>query len=143
MIAATPGCNNDENGISLLDVNMSTKFCFRGNAGFIIWEAPETLQVESYTLTTGFDTSTYSGRNPKSWILYGADTELSKDSKEWEIIDSVTDDKKMKAKNYRDYTFKLKSHAKAYKYYKFEILDNKGDECTQLAELDLKGNIVK
>ena len=45
--------------------------------------------------------------------------------------------------DYRNYTFKLKSHAKAYKYFKFEILDNKGDACTQLAGLTLDGSIVK
>ena len=94
-------------------------------------------------LKTGNDTSKYKGRNPKSWILYGANEELPKDSKEWEIIDTVTNDKKMKAKNFKEYTFKLESPTKAYKYFKFEILDNKGDECTQLSELTLDGSIVK
>ena len=123
----------------LLDGNKKTKFCYEKNPGYVIWEAPETISVEAYVLMTGNDTMSYEGRNPKSWVLYGANTELPKDSEEWEVIHSVTDDKTMKPKNYKKYTFKLDTPSKPYKYFKFAILDNQDGRITQLSELTLQG----
>ena len=61
----------------------------------------------------------------------------SGESEEWEVVHSVSNSKKMKAKDYKEYTFELEAPAKAYKFYKLEILENKGDVCTQLSELTL------
>ena len=36
----------------------------------------------------------------------------------------------------------MKKQTKPYKYFKFEILDNKGDTCTQLSELKLNGKKI-
>ena len=143
MIDATSGIVNAEGGKNLLDDNKYTKFCFKDKSGYIIWEAPEKIEVKSYALMTGNDTKKYKGRNPKSWVLYGANTELSRENEEWEVIHSVSNSTKIKAKNYKEYSFNLKTPAKAYKYFKLEILDNNGDECTQLSEFTLKGNSVE
>ena len=137
VIDATFGVVNSEGGINLLDDDKYTKFCFMAKSGYIIWEAPEKIEVKSYVLMTGNDTSKYTGRNPKSWVLYGANKELSRESEEWEVVHSVSNSKKMKAKDYKEYTFELEAPAKAYKFYKLEILENKGDVCTQLSELTL------
>ncbi len=138
VIAATSGVVLKEGPKMLLDGDDLTKFCFRATSGYIIWEAPKALEVKAYIMETSNDTKKYKGRNPKSWVLYGSNTEItSKDSNDWEKIDSVTNDKKMKAKNYKSYTFELASPSKTYKYFMLEILENKGDECTQLSEITL------
>lgn len=142
VLDATPGVVSNEGGINLFDDNQYTKFNFIATSGFIIWEAPELIKVKSYVLMTANDTEIYTGRNPRTWVLYGSNEELLRNSDKWVEIHAVDDDTVLEPKNYTEYTFKLKSEAKAYKYFKLEILDNKGDPCTQLSELTLKGTVV-
>ena len=142
VIEATPGVVSNEGGLNLLDGDQYTKFNFIATSGYIIWEAPEQIKVKSYVLMTGNDTALYTGRNPRSWVLYGSNENLPRDSKKWKKIHAVDNDTVMEAKNFTKYTFKLDSTAKAYKYFKLEILDNQGDPCTQLSELILNGATV-
>ncbi|MBR6392391.1 MAG: fibronectin type III domain-containing protein, partial [Eubacterium sp.] len=64
---------------------------------------------------------------------------LKHNSKKWKKIHTVTNDKKLKAKDFKKYSFKLGKETKPYRFFKLEILDNKGDTCTQLSEFKLKG----
>ena len=142
VLEATPGVVSNEGGLNLLDGDQYTKFNFIATSGYIIWEAPEQIKVKSYVLMTANDTALYTGRNPRSWVLYGSNENLSRDSDKWKKIHEVENDTVLEPKNYTEYTFKLDSTAKAYKYYKLEILDNQGDPCTQLSELILNGTTV-
>lgn len=90
-------------------------------------------------MTTANDTSIYKGRNSKNWVLYASNKKLKHNSKKWKKIHSVTNDKKLKAKDFKSYSFNLDKETKPYRYFKHIILDNKGDKCTQLSEFKLKG----
>ncbi len=137
----TEGVVDTENGPNLLDGNTETKYNVFSNSCYICWKAPKLISVTGYDITTANDTSLYKGRNPKSWVLYASNKKLPRDSDKWKKIHSVTNDKKLKAKDFTSYSFKLKKKAKAYRYYKLEILDNKGEDCTQLSEFKLKGTV--
>lgn len=139
VIAATDGIGDYEDGHNLLDGNKKTKFNVKATKAFIIWEAPKKIRVSDYVITTANDTATYTGRNPRSWVLYGSNKKLSRNAKGWRKIHSVKDDKKLQPINLKSYTYKLKKKAKAYRYYKLEITANKGEDCTQLSEFKLKG----
>lgn len=139
VIDATDGIGNYEDGHNLLDGNKKTKFNVKATKAFIIWEAPKKIRVNGYVITTANDTATYKGRNPKSWVLYGSNKKLARNAKGWKKIHSVKNDKKLKPVNYQSFTYKLKKKAKAYRYYKLEITENQGLDCTQLSEFKLKG----
>ena len=139
VIAATDGIGDYEDGQNLLDGNKKTKFNVKATKAFIIWEAPKKIRVSGYVITTANDTATYTGRNPKSWVLYGSNKKLSRNAKGWKKIHAVKNDTKLKPVNFKSYTYKLKKKAKAYRYYKLEITANKGADCTQLSEFKLKG----
>ena len=139
ILEATDGIGNYEDAPNMLDGNTKTKFNVLATSAFVIWKAPKKIRVTSYSITTANDTATYTGRNPKTWVLYGSNKKLSRNDPGWKKIHAVSNDKKLKPVNYKKFTFKLKKAAKAYRYYKLEITANKGADCTQLAEFTLKG----
>ncbi len=142
VLDATPGVVPNENCTCLLDDDKTTKFNFIATSGYIIWKAPELIKVKSYALVTANDTSYYKGRNPRSWVLYGSNEELDRGSDKWNKIHVVEDDTILEPKNFTEFTFELDSETDAYQYFRLEILDNKGDPCTQLSELILRGTTV-
>lgn len=142
VIDATDGIGDYEDAPNLIDGKKDTKFNVKAKSAYIIWKAPKMLKVTSYVIMTGNDTATYKGRNPKTWVLYGSNKKLPRSASGWKKIHAVTNDKKLKNVNYKNYTYKLKKTAKAYRYYKLEIKDNKGADCTQLSGLTLKGKTV-
>ena len=87
-----------------------------------------------YTITTGNDNETWGGRNPKSWKLYGNNTD-SNDA--WELIDEVSDDKVLKDKNYTSYDFTCKCST-SYQYFKWEISAIHSGRTLQVGEFKLK-----
>ena len=81
------------------------------------------------TITTANDNAQYSGRNPKSWTLYGstADSNPGVDDASWEVIASVTNDTKLKDVNFTTYTYTLPAETtKAYQCFKWVITARKG-----------------
>lgn len=60
------------------------------------------VTIDSYSLTTGNDTSQYYGRNPVTWKIL-----RSRDLVNWTVIDSHVDDLTMKAVNDTEYTFTI------------------------------------
>lgn len=143
VLDATDGIGDYEDAPNLLDGNVKTKFNVKATSLYIIWKAPKKIKVSSYVITTANDTSIYKGRNPKTWILYGSNKELSRNEKGWKKIHAVTNDKKLKATDYKKFTYKLKKASAGYQYFKLEIKANKGADCTQLSEFTLKGKTVK
>ena len=142
VLDALDGVGDYEDAPNLLDGKKDTKYNVESTSLYIIWKAPKMLSVSSYVITTGNDNATYTGRNPKTWVLYGSNKKLSRNAKGWKVIHSVKNDKKLQDKNYTKYTFKLAKAAKPYLYYKLEVKENKGADCTQMAEFTLKGKAV-
>lgn len=126
----TPGVISDESYATILDEKTSTKWCFQNNGqGYVIFHATQPLKVTGYKISTGNDTATYPVRNPKSWTLYGstASSNPGKDGTSWEVIDTIVDDTKLQAENYKTYVYTLPSETvKAYRYFKWVITSPSG-----------------
>ena len=127
----TPGAISDESYATILDEKTSTKWCFTnsGGQGYVIFHATQPIKVTGYKISTGNDTATYPERNPKSWTLYGstASSNPGKDGTSWEVIDTIVDDTKLQAENYKTYVYTLPSETvKAYRYFKWVITSPSG-----------------
>ena len=139
-LAGSPeGMSEAENFKKLFDGKKtegnSSKWCcsFYGRA-YVIFEASKAGVPVGYTITTGNDNETWGGRNPKSWKLYGNNTD-SNDT--WELIDEVSEDKVLKDKNYASYDFTCKCST-SYQYFKWEISAIHSGRTLQVGEFKLK-----
>ena len=139
-LAGSPeGMSEAENFKKLFDgkktINDFSKWCcsFYSSA-YVIFEASKAGVPVGYTITTGNDNETWGGRNPKSWKLYGNNTD-SNDA--WELIDEVSDDKVLKDKNYTSYDFTCKCST-SYQYFKWEISAIHSGRTLQVGEFKLK-----
>ena len=139
-LAGSPeGMSEAENFKKLFDgkktINDFSKWCcsFYGRA-YVIFEASKAGVPVGYTITTGNDNETWGGRNPKSWKLYGNNTD-SNDT--WELIDEVSEDKVLKDKNYASYDFTCKCST-SYQYFKWEISAIHSGRTLQVGEFELK-----
>ena len=101
---------------------------------WIDFEASEALNPTGYILTTGNDTGSEHGRNPKNWVL-----KAKLDANDaWTTIATVTNDVTMKNKSFKDYKFFV-DQSGSYKYFRFEVFANQGANVMQLCELRLIG----
>lgn len=109
-----------------------------GESGDACWwidfEASAALNLTGYILTTGNDTGSEHGRNPKNWVLKA---KLNADDA-WTTIATVTNDVTMKNKSFKDYKFFV-DQSGSYKYFRFEVFANQGANVMQLCELRLIG----
>lgn len=126
---AGSGTNTKESYTMLVDgkktkANHSKWFVADATDAYVILKASAYTVVTGYTMTTGNDTASQPGRNPKSWVLYGSNdyNESDTESGTWEAIHTVTDDTTMQAVNYTPYSFTT-ANAKAFKYYKLAITE--------------------
>ena len=101
---------------------------------WIDFEADAALSLTGYILTTGNDTGSEHGRNPKNWLLKA---KLNADDA-WTTIATVTNDVTMKNKSFKDYKFFV-DQSGTYKYFRFEVSANQGANVMQLCELRLIG----
>ncbi len=136
--------NSSEAYGKLVDGDTATKWCTISQDSFnTIWiefNASEAFIPKGYLLTTGGDTSSSEGRNPKNWTI---EAKLNKNDS-WTTIASVTEDTVLQAKDTTTYNFPLESNTAAYKYFRFEITAIQGisgeiDWTMQLAELRFYG----
>ena len=123
----------------LKDPGNSTKWCgkFVSNGGtYVIFEASKAGIPVGYTITTGNDNSTYKGRNPRSWKLYG-----NNEGKNgaWTLIQEVSYDTKLQDVNCASYDFTCEGST-PYKYFKWEITGIKNKDYIQVGEFELKLN---
>lgn len=124
----------------LLDGDKSTKW-FSNNITdlYIIIKASRSVAINGYTFTTGNDSGgAGSGRNPKSWVLYGCNDydEGTKSGGNWTALHTVTGDTTMEDKNTTDYGFSFTNSAE-YLYYKLEITGGTEKGEMQLSEMVL------
>ena len=139
-VSGTSGFSGKEGYASLFDTTADSKWCVKfDSSAYAIWEMTSPVSITGYTLVTGNDNRSYTGRNPKSWTLYGsnASSAPSASSSSWKEIHRVSNDKTMKDENYTPYEFKLSSKSKEYKYFMIKVTDNHGSSAMQLSELML------
>lgn len=143
--------SGDEGYAKLFDKNRNTKWCVVNSTG-----AWETISVDfksnvpftpsAYTMTTGNDTHSYTGRNPKKWKIYAK----AKESDSWVTIVNITDGTAagLGTNNTTDYDFTINGLSAKYQFFRFEVSEicgsdgwNSNNYVFQLAELALSGNI--
>ena len=132
----------NENWINIADNNLYTKYCghFRGRTIFLL-DAGEDISVTAYRLYTANDTQSYSGRNPRSWNLYGTSVlGNSVDDTDWLLLDSREGDFTLGATNYTPYDFFINdpNDPNGYRFFMLELLEaQRRGTVLQLAEVDL------
>ena len=121
------------------DGDTDTKWCVQSFASkdtYVIVEATQAVALTGYTFTTGSDTGSHSGSNPKSWTIYGANDyyKLSGvDMATWKIVAQVSDGE-MPISNKASKSFTV-SGCGGYKYYKLHIDSVVGTNETELFQL--------
>ncbi|MBR0049198.1 MAG: hypothetical protein IJP74_07775 [Prevotella sp.] len=131
---------------NLFDGNPNTKWCVVSDdcGWWVTFKTDKLVSLSTLDLTTGDDTQTYDGRNPKAMRLLGRATE----SDEWTVL-METADAGMGAYNLKTYNFDVPDHSFC-QFFRFEVLSTtwgnigtyEGYEL-QLGELSLtcRGNI--
>ncbi len=141
----------DSPASNLVDKNDNTKWGgnFSGDEG-----SPEHVQYMAfrgkaqqpyfYKLVTGGDTFTYTGRNWKSWKIFGgnfaSEAEAARDAEGWVLLDERTDisEKYLPMKNNYPATFDFnKGVAVAYSYFKVEVTAAHQGDGIQMSEIYL------
>ena len=134
----------------LFDKIKSTKWCVDNSTGswetiWVDFKSNVAFTPTGYTMTTGNDTQSWKGRNPKKWKIYAK----TKESDSWTTIVDVSDGAAagLGTSNTTDYTFDIVGATKKYQYFRFEVSEvcDKGGwhndhYVFQLAELALSGH---
>lgn len=123
------GFSANENFPSLFD-GTNKKWCLNLGSGVqVVFHSTKPVRLSGYKITTGADCAQYTGRNPKTWKLYGstAAAGINEDDASWELIASVSSDTKLQDVNSKTYEYKLTSVTKkAYSTFKWVITARKG-----------------
>lgn len=121
----------------LLDGNTDTKWCSNVKSDgvwYVEFHTASAVQVDGYKLTTGGDTKTYPGRNPKNWTLKAKVN--SGDA--WTVIDTKTGNTDMPAANYSSVDFETDVQG-MYQYFRLEVSTVQSGDGLQLSEMQLYG----
>ena len=121
----------------LVDGSTDSKWCAGGEhksngVWYCEFHTASAVQVDGYTLTTGNDNSSYTGRNPKDWVLKAKVN--SGDA--WTTIATVANESTMEDINYEPYDF-IVDNPGTYQYFRIEISSDRGAGTMQLSELQL------
>ncbi|MBQ7179756.1 MAG: discoidin domain-containing protein [Bacteroidaceae bacterium] len=96
-------------GPRLSDNNMGTKWggLFNGVA-YVFMDTETEVAPTGYRFYTGDDTQSQTGRNPKSWRLYGSnDYSESAEEGNWTLLDERTDDNTLQPVNLTPFDFAI------------------------------------
>lgn len=121
--AGTAGNSSSEGYASLVDNSTSTKWCIVQSGSwtstaYIEFYSADCIIPSQYVMTTANDNATYTGRNPKSWVIKAK----ANSGDEWTTIANETNNTTMQDVNYTAYTFNFPNTiTTAYKYFRFEI----------------------
>lgn len=135
---ATSGAGgyNNEGYTNLVDNDRTTKWCRKMENVYIEFHSESSFVPTGYILTTGTDNETATGRNPKNWVIKA---KLNAGDA-WTTIASVTNDNTMQDINTKDYEFDIDNHL-PYRYFRFEVSANHGNNNFQLGEFRFMGYI--
>ena len=129
--SGTTGVKDAEDYDMLVDGDKSTKWCVTNLESpiFIEFKTSTAIVPKGYVLTTGNDTGSNPGRNPKSWVIKAK----ANSSDNWQTIQTVTDDTMMPSANTTDCTYYLENN-NSYQFFRFEISAVQSNSIFQLAE---------
>ena len=142
IILSTLGATwSDGAAANLLDGNKNTKWGGNFTSGNIVWRLKEALMPLYYQLTAGGDTGNNTGRNWKSWAIYGANFtsifDATDDPTGWDELYS-TEDGGMTTQSgaTQDFDF-TKEITKSYQYFMVVLKSNANGNQTQMADLNI------
>ena len=115
-------CPDGQGYEKLVDGNVNTKWCTLAEPSYVEFKSYRPVALKGYVFTTGDDTESNPGRNPKTWKLRGRVSE----SAEWTTIDSVVGYTGMPASNFTDVTFMLDHQVDGYQFFRFEVAEPVG-----------------
>ena len=99
----------DHSHADLFDDDIHTKYCAEFHSGttlYIYIDAGEPVTLSGYRITTAADTQNYPGRNPRTWSLWGSNTQSqAPDDACWTLLDRREGDTTLGATNYTPYDF--------------------------------------
>ena len=122
----------------MLDGRSDTKFGSSAYTTPFIWQTGQPVTASGYSITTGFDSGTFPGRNPTSWRLYGCN-DWDGTGGTWIEIAVVDGNYELPDANSVEVRFSISDPA-AYRYYKLE-LPAQGDKWMQITEFALYTNV--
>ena len=125
---------------NLFDRNTGTKWCIEfSENSYVMWSVSSPVSITGYKIVTANDNSTYKGRNPLTWTLYGCNSNSKPDANYsgWEAIDTRKNDTNLEDKDYTEYKFTISKTVPEYNYYMLVVRSNKGDRAMQMSEFML------
>lgn len=130
--SGTNGASGNESFHKLVDDDKSTKWCVTslGNPTYIEFHSAEPIVPVGYIMTTGNDTQSESGRNPKNWKILAK----AKSGDAWTTLVDVQNNNEMPAANTTDKQFDIAGNTTAYQYFRLEISAIQSGSVFQLAE---------
>ena len=129
--AGSGGISGDDH-THLVDGDLDTKWC-ANSPWYIEFHTASPVQVDGYMFRTAGDTESYSGRNPRSWVLKG---KVNSGDAEWTTIDSKSGNTDMPAENNTEHDFTASAPG-TYQYFRLEISESQGSDIMQLSEMKL------
>ena len=139
----------DHDPDDLFDGDLSTKYCAAFEPTLYIYiDAGATVTISGYRITTAADTQSFSGRNPKTWSLFGSETQSDvPDDPAWTLLDRREDDTTLGAINLTPYDFLLdapiiEEPATPYRYYNLFVTGLQGGDVLQFSEFDILDETV-
>ena len=136
----------DGPGSNLVDKKEGTKWGgnFQGTDPQYVIFRGKPMQPFFYKLVTGNDTATNTGRNWKTWKVFGgnfaSEAEATKDAEGWVVLDDRQDvsEEYLPMKNFYPATFDFnKGVSEAYSYYKVEVYAPHSGTQQQMSEMYL------
>jgi len=136
----------DGPGSNLVDKKEGTKWGgnFQGTDPQYVIFRGKPMQPFFYKLVTGNDTATNTGRNWKTWKVFGgnfaSEAEATKDAEGWVVLDDREDvsEEYLPMKNFYPATFDFnKGVSEAYSYYKVEVYAPHSGSQQQMSEMYL------
>ena len=136
----------DGPGSNLVDKKENTKWGgnFQGTDPQYVIFRGKPMQPFFYKLVTGNDTATNTGRNWKTWKVFGgnfaSEAEATKDAEGWVVLDDREEvsEEYLPMKNFYPATFDFnKGVSEAYSYYKVEVYAPHSGSQQQMSEMYL------
>ena len=147
----------DEEYPNLFDGDFTNKWCsveywggtyeervsYQGGFDYLIWKTESRIVLCGYKLTTGNDTEEFTGRNWKTWSIWGAnfgsDGEAKNDAAGWTLVQRIENDTVLQPLNFTGYSFDIPGNSTAYQYYRLviEAIQSTDDNVHQMSEMTL------
>ena len=136
--SGTAGAKTSEGPQYLIDGTNTTKWCVTslGSPTYIEFHTSAPIVPKGYVLTTGNDTGTNPGRNPKNWLIKAK----ANSSDSWTTIATVTNDTRMPAADTTACAYPI-NNTSSYQYFRFEISAIQNGSVFQLSEFEFLTNV--